>query len=73
MNPKTLLRLWLATLLGGSTMATIGCGDMVRQSIKDGAFKYIAGSVSGGFGADLVGDFLTGVFTGGFGGGRLND
>ncbi len=70
MKPRILLRVSLATLLWGGTLTMIGCGDMVRQSIRDGLFNYVAGSVSRGFDAALFGDFITNVFTGGFGSGN---
>jgi len=70
MRSKTLLRVSLAALLGGGTMTTIGCGDLVGQSIRNGLFNYVAGRVSSGVDAALLGDFITDVFTGGLGGGE---
>lgn len=68
MKRKTLLRVSLAAWLAGGALTTIGCGDLVRQSVRDGLFNYIAGSVSSGFNASLFGEFVTSVFTGGLGG-----
>ena len=67
MKPKTLLRVSLAAWLAGGTLTTIGCGDLVRQSVRDGLFNYIAGTVSSGLDASVFGEFVTNVFTGGFG------
>ena len=62
------LRVLFALLLACTTTMTIGCGDLVSQSLRDGLFNYVIGSVSSGFDAALFGDFITSVFTGGFGG-----
>ena len=67
MKTRLLLRVsFVAALAGGTLMSS--CGGMLTQSIRDGLFNYVAGRVSSGADAAMLGDFITSVFTGGYGG-----
>ena len=66
MRKYTFLRGSLASLLTGGTLMMSGCGDLVRDSIKDGFFSYLTGSVSSTFDSALFGDFISNILTGGF-------
>ena len=59
------IRAVLASVVCGGTLFAPGCGDMVRQSVKDGLTLYVAGSVSSTFGSAQIGDFVFNVLTGG--------
>jgi|GEM_PF-3021638 len=58
------LRRGLGTLLYGSLLLNLGCGDLVSQSIKEGVMLYISGSVSNSFGSAQIGDFVFNLLTG---------
>jgi hypothetical protein len=66
------LRLSMAVLLGGGTLFSPGCGELIRRSLRDGTLAYIAGSATGYFDptdlSNLFTNLLTGGFTGGWGG-----
>lgn len=63
------LRLTLAVALGGGTLLSPGCGDLVRRSLRDGAIALIAGTATGIIDPYDLSNLLTNMFTGGFTGG----
>jgi len=62
MRSSNLVRGVLASLLTGGMMLTIGCGDLVRQSVRDGLFTWVSGSVQGAFDATVFSDMITNFF-----------
>jgi hypothetical protein len=69
MKTHKALRVSLAIALGGGTMLSSGCGDILRRSIRDGMFALVAGTATGYFDPAVFGDLITNLFTGGFTGG----
>lgn len=65
MRKRWLLKLLMAGLLGGQVLTSMGCSDLVRQSVRDGTFRWVAGSVTGTLGTAQFAAFLTNVLTGG--------
>lgn len=59
----------MAVLLGGGTLLSPGCGDILRRSLRDGALAFIAGSAVGYFDPTGLSNLVTNLFTGGFTGG----
>jgi hypothetical protein len=69
MRRRRALRWTLAAVLAGGQVSFIGCGSLARQSLRNGFYSFVSGSVSGGvLDGQAVSDFVLGVFTGGFGG-----
>ncbi|HPD30581.1 MAG TPA: hypothetical protein PLL20_11340 [Phycisphaerae bacterium] len=63
------LRLTLAAVLGGGTLLSPGCGDILRRSLRDGAIALIAGTATGIIDPYDLSNLVTNMFTGGFTGG----
>jgi hypothetical protein len=56
----------------GGTMLSTSCGQLVRDSVKNGTFAFISGSVQSGFNQQFS-NFVTDVFTGNFFGPQNNN
>jgi len=55
----TRTRFWLIVLLAAVTvLPSIGCGDLMRQSFKQGLFNYISGTFYTNQAPSQLGDYL---------------
>ena len=71
MRANRWLRVISAIVLASGTVRAIGCGDLARQSVKDGLVNFMLGSVSQGMDAALLGDFITNILSQSLGSGGL--
>jgi hypothetical protein len=59
-----------AGMSGGVLLGTGPCtGEIFKNSVKEGIFLFVSGSLQGGLTNPQFNDFITDVFTGGFGNG----
>jgi hypothetical protein len=66
--PKTFLhrlRLAIMATFCCGTLLSTSCGQLIRDSVKNGTFAFISGSVQSGFNQQFS-NFVTDVFTGNF-------
>jgi len=53
-------RITAALLIGGILLLTTGCGDMLSESVKNGIYNWVSGSLS----ADLISSGLLDLIIG---------
>ncbi len=63
MRTSSWLRTTLAALFAGTLILTTGCGDMARQSVKQGVLGYLSGSFTSGLITEQLQNFLGNVVT----------
>ena len=64
MRSKVALRIWLAMVLAGGTLTSMECSEITKNSLKDGVFGYVTGSVSSQLSSAAVGDFILNLLLG---------
>ena len=62
----------LVVLMSGSVLFGGGCTGIVRDSVKEGVFAFLTGSVQSNIDTAAFSDFLLNVVTGGFTGGQTD-
>lgn len=72
MRTRRRLWCWLAAATTGSMFLTQGCGDLLRQSVRDGVFSYISGGISQSIDSGAFQSVLNDLLTGGIFGSQTN-
>lgn len=59
MKKKNVMRVLLAASLCGGTVTAVSCGELIRQSVRDGLYDWLAGQVGSSISVTAIGDQIT--------------